>query len=52
MRTDLDKSSLPLFILCILYTEPAEVVVTLTGFKLFRMGAFFSRLRKITKNDY
>lgn len=51
MRTDLHKSSLPLFILCIFYKERAENIITVTGFKIFRMGAAFRRLRKITKSD-
>ena len=52
MRTDLDKSSLPSFILCILHKERVAVVITLTGFKIFRMAAVCNRLHKVTKSDY
>jgi len=37
------------FILCILYKERVEFLITLTGFKIFRMGAVLRHLRKMTK---
>jgi len=37
------------FILCILYKERAEFLITLTGFKIFRMGADLRHLRKMAK---
>ena len=52
MRRDLDKSSLPLFILCMFYKERAEIIIILTGFKIFRKAAAFRRLHKITKSNY
>ena len=40
----------PFFILCILYNQRVEVVITLTDFKIFRMGEAFRDFRKITQS--